>query len=96
MEGEVLVKPLGFAMKKFFGFRTGKVGSSMTFRREVMNDLRAPLVKKGEFNESQRVYNIRMKDLKKIHRVAVMDNILKMQRLLLLGKDVNKRDKKKR
>ncbi|VCW90935.1 unnamed protein product [Gulo gulo] len=83
-------------MKKFFGFWTGKGRSSVTFCGEVTNSLRAPVVKNGEINESQRVYNIRVKDLKKIHRAAIVGNIGKMQRLLLLGKDVNKRDKKKR
>ncbi|XP_022347259.1 ankyrin repeat domain-containing protein 26 [Enhydra lutris kenyoni] len=83
-------------MKKFFGFGTGKGRSSPVFRMELMNGLGAPVDKKEEVNESPRRYNIHVKDFKEIHRAAVMGNILKMQRLLLLGKDVNKRDKKKR
>ncbi|XP_032706950.1 putative ankyrin repeat domain-containing protein 20A5, partial [Lontra canadensis] len=83
-------------MKKFFGFGTGKGHSSPAFRTELMNGLGARFEKKEEVNESPRRYNVRVKDLKEIHRAAVMGNILKMRRLLMLGKDVNKRDKKKR
>ncbi|XP_032205613.1 putative ankyrin repeat domain-containing protein 20A5 [Mustela erminea] len=82
-------------MKKFFGFRTGKVCSSSPFDMELMNDLMAS-VHKEEVTDTQPRYNIRVKELKKIHKVAVMDNICKMQRLLLRGQDVNKRDKRKR
>ncbi|XP_044943919.1 ankyrin repeat domain-containing protein 7-like [Mustela putorius furo] len=82
-------------MKKFFGFRTAKVRSTPTLDMELMNDLRAS-VHKEEVTETQPRYNIRVKELKKIHKVAVMDNIFKMQRLLLRGKNVNKRDKRKR
>ncbi|XP_045867043.1 ankyrin repeat domain-containing protein 7-like [Meles meles] len=83
-------------MKKLFGFGTGKGRSSPTFRAELMNGLGAPADKNEEVNKSQRGYNVRVKDLKKIHRAAVVGNVAKMQRLLLLGKDVNKRDKMKR
>ncbi|VCW76984.1 unnamed protein product [Gulo gulo] len=83
-------------MKKFFGFGTGKGRSSPAFRTELTNGLGAPADKNEEVNKSQRGYNVRVKDLKKIHRAAVVGNVAKMQRLLLLGKDVNKRDKMKR
>ncbi|XP_059039823.1 ankyrin repeat domain-containing protein 26 isoform X4 [Mustela lutreola] len=83
-------------MKKFFGFGAGKGRSSPTFRTEPMNGLRARADKNEEVNKSQRGYDVRVKDLKKIHRAAAVGDVAKMQRLLLLGKDVNKRDKMKR
>ncbi|XP_047599257.1 ankyrin repeat domain-containing protein 26 isoform X2 [Lutra lutra] len=83
-------------MKKFFGFGTGKGRSSPTFRTELMNGLQAPVDKNEGVNKSQHGYNVRMKDLKKIHRAAFVGDVAKMQRLLLLGKDLNKRDKMKR
>lgn len=83
-------------MKKFFGFGAGKGRSSPTFRTEPMNGLGARADKNEEVNKSQRGYNVRVKDLKKIHRAAAVGDVAKVQRLLLLGKDVNKRDKMKR
>ncbi|XP_032205581.1 ankyrin repeat domain-containing protein 26-like isoform X4 [Mustela erminea] len=83
-------------MKKFFGFGAGKGRSSPTFRTEPMSGLGARADKNEEVNKSQRGYDVRLKDLKKIHRAAAVGDVAKMQRLLLLGKDVNKRDKMKR
>ena len=88
-----MVKPLGFAMKKFFCFQSGKVCSSSDI--EGMNDLMA-WVHKEEVTETQPRYNIRRKELKKIHKVALLGDIWNMDQLLLRGKNVNKRDKRKR
>ncbi|XP_032205387.1 putative ankyrin repeat domain-containing protein 19 [Mustela erminea] len=82
-------------MKKFFCFRTGKVCSSSAFDIELMNDLMAS-VHKEEVTETQPRYNIHVKELKKIHKVALLGNIWNMEQLLLHGKNVNKRDKRKR
>ena len=80
-------------MKKFFCFQSGKVCSSSDI--EGMNDLMA-WVHKEEVTETQPRYNIRRKELKKIHKVALLGDIWNMDQLLLRGKNVNKRDKRKR
>ncbi|XP_032203792.1 ankyrin repeat domain-containing protein 26-like, partial [Mustela erminea] len=82
-------------MKKFFCFQTGKVCSSSTIDIEGMNDLMAS-VHKEEVTDTQPRYNIRVKELKKIHKVALLGDIWNMEQLLLRGKNVNKRDKRKR
>ncbi|XP_044771167.1 putative ankyrin repeat domain-containing protein 19 [Neomonachus schauinslandi] len=84
-------------MKKFFSFPSKKGGSSFrvtSSRRDGPGILREKRIGTNSFGSG---YNIRNKDLRKIHKVASMGNVRKLQEILFFGKQgVDERDKMNR
>ena len=82
-------------MRKFISFGSRKGESSLPFTTRLKNGLGIPTEKNPEgTTTSQQGYNIRGKDLRKIHRAAIEGNVAKVQQILLLGKNIlNERDK---
>ena len=82
------MKPLGFAMRKFFSFRTKRrqKQNSLPFTTPLRNGMDVRIEKSTEFTKCQKGYKVREKDLKKIHRAAVVGNVARVQQILLLGK----------
>ena len=88
--GEVYLESIGSAMKKIFGFGSKKdvspFGSSIN-----------PVRDSGHGINFQPGYRIRDKDLRKIHKAAMVGNVAKVQHVLLFGKNgLNDRDKMNR
>ena len=88
--GEVCSESIGSAMKKIFGFRSKKgkspSGSSINPVRDSSHGINL-----------QPGYCIRDKDLRKIHKAAIVGNVAKVQHVLLFGKNgPNDRDKTNR
>ena len=88
--GEVCLESIGSAIKKIFGFGSKKgvlpFGSSINLVRDS-----------GHGINFQPRYHIRDKDLRKIHKAAIVGNVAKVQHVLLFGKNgLNDRDKMKR
>ncbi|XP_064447802.1 ankyrin repeat domain-containing protein 26-like isoform X2 [Mirounga angustirostris] len=84
-------------MKKFFSFGSKKGGSSFrvtSSRRDGPGILPERRIGTNSFGWG---YNIRDKDLRKIHKVASMGNVRKLQKILLSGKHgVDERDRMNR
>ena len=84
------LKPVGSVMKKIFGFGSKKgespLGSSISPGRDG-----------GHRINFQPGYRIRDKDLRKIHKAAIVGNVAKVEHVLLFGKNgLNDRDKMNR
>lgn len=87
--GEVCSESVGSAMK-IFGVRSKKgkspLGSSINPVRDSSHGINL-----------QPGYRIRDKDLRKIHKAAIVGNVAKVQHVLLFGKNgLNDRDKTNR
>ncbi|XP_064447990.1 ankyrin repeat domain-containing protein 26-like isoform X2 [Mirounga angustirostris] len=84
-------------MKKFFSFGSKKGGSSFRVTSSLRDGpgiLRERRIGTNSFGWG---YNIRDKDLRKIHKVASMGNVRKLQEILLSGKHgVDERDQMNR
>ena len=88
--GEVCLESVGSVMKKIVGFGSKKgvspFGSSLN-----------PVRDSGHGINFQHGYYIRDKDLRKIHKAAIVGNVAKVQDVLLFGKNgLNDRDKMNR
>ncbi|XP_035577805.1 putative ankyrin repeat domain-containing protein 26-like protein isoform X3 [Zalophus californianus] len=84
-------------MEKFFSFQDKKGGSSLPVTSSLRDGSGIPCGKRIGTSSSGWGYNIRDKDLKKIHKVAIMGNVRKLQKVLTFGKQgVNERDKMNR
>ncbi|XP_077930267.1 putative ankyrin repeat domain-containing protein 26-like protein [Halichoerus grypus] len=84
-------------MKKFFSFGSKKGGSSIRVTSSLRDRLGIRREKRIGTNSSGRGYNIRDKDLRKIHKVASMGDVRKLQEILFFGKHgVDERDKMNR
>ena len=84
------LESVGSEMKKIFGFGSKKgespSGSSINPVRDSSHGI-----------NFQPGYRIRDKDLRKIHKAAIVGNVAKVQHVLLFGKDgLNDRDKMNR
>lgn len=91
------MKPPGFAMKKFFSFGSKKGGSSCRVTSSLRDHLGIGREKRIGTNSFRWGYNIRDKDLRKIHKVASMGDVRKLQEILFFGKHgVDERDKMNR
>ncbi|KAG8519330.1 Ankyrin repeat domain-containing protein 26, partial [Galemys pyrenaicus] len=87
---DVFLKPAGSAMKKIFGFKSGKGAWRWGSSTSPQSD-GAALQTVGS---SSLGYCIRDKDLGKIHKAASAGNVATVQQILLLGKNgLNDRDK---
>ena len=88
--GEVCLESVGSVMKKIVGFGSKKgvspFGSSLNPVRESGHGINFHLG-----------YRIGDKDLRKIHKAAIVGNVAKVQDVLLFGKNgLNDRDKMNR
>ncbi|XP_077931358.1 ankyrin repeat domain-containing protein 26-like isoform X7 [Halichoerus grypus] len=84
-------------MKKFFSFGSKKGGSSCRVTSSLRDRLGIRPEKRIGTSSFWGGYNIRDKDLRKIHKVASMGDVRKLQEILFFGKHgVNERDKMNR
>ncbi|XP_077931416.1 ankyrin repeat domain-containing protein 26-like isoform X7 [Halichoerus grypus] len=84
-------------MKKFFSFGSKKGGSSFRVTSSLRDRLGIRPEKRIGTSSFWGGYNIRDKDLRKIHKVASMGDVRKLQEILFFGKHgVDERDKMNR